>query len=59
LVIEAGETAGGTADVAAIDLSHFALAAVAVSADEQCAHETVLADLDKASGGRTLWRRLA
>jgi DNA polymerase-3 subunit epsilon len=59
LVIEAGETAGSTADVAAIDLSRFALAAVAVSADEQCAHDTVLADLDKASGGRTLWRRLA
>jgi DNA polymerase III subunit epsilon len=59
LVIESREAAGGWTDVAAIDLSRFTLVAVAVSADEQRAHDTVLADLDKASGDRTLWRRLA
>jgi len=59
LVIDSGETAGDTTDVTAIDLSLFTLAAVVVSADEQRAHDAVLADLDKACGGRTLWRRLA
>jgi len=59
LVIDSGEAAGDTMDVTAIDLSLFALTAVTVSADEQRAHDAVLADLDKACGGRTLWRRLA
>jgi hypothetical protein len=35
------------------------LLAVAISADERDAHEAVLLDLDKASGGQALWRRLA
>ncbi|MDP1690727.1 MAG: DNA polymerase III subunit epsilon [Burkholderiaceae bacterium] len=59
LVIEVQEGASGALGVAAIDLSSVVLAAVAVSADEQAAHEAVLAALDKASGGQTLWRRLA
>ena len=59
LVIEAQDGAGGTAGLPAVDLRSFALAAVAVSADEQAAHEAVLEALDQASGGQTLWRRLA
>jgi DNA polymerase III subunit epsilon len=59
LVIEAQDSGGGTAGLPAVDLRSFALAAVAVSADEQAAHEAVLNALDKASGGQTLWRRLA
>jgi DNA polymerase III subunit epsilon len=59
LVIEVQEGAGGGPGMAAIDLGTFALAAVGVTADEEAAHEAVLAALDKASGGRTLWRRLA
>jgi DNA polymerase III subunit epsilon len=59
LVIEVQEGAGGAPGVAAIDLGALALVAVDVTADEQAAHEAVLAALDKASGGRTLWRRLA
>jgi DNA polymerase III subunit epsilon len=59
LVIDAQDGAGGTAGLPAVDLRSFALAAVAVSADEQVAHEAVLDALDKASGGQTLWRRLA
>ena len=43
----------------AIDLASYTLAAVAVPADERVAHEAVLAELDKASGGKTQWRRLA
>ncbi len=59
LVIEAQESAGGTAGVAAVDLSGFELIAVTVAADERAAHDAVLAELDQASAGRTLWRRLA
>jgi len=40
----------------ALDLTAFALAVIEPSDDELAAHAAVLADLDKASGGRTLWR---
>ena len=59
LVIEAQESASGASGIQPIDLGAFELAAVVVCADEQAAHAAVLADLDKASGGQTLWRRLA
>jgi DNA polymerase-3 subunit epsilon len=59
LVIEARESAGEQVGLAAVELGTMALTAVAVSASEQVAHDAVLAELDKASGGRTLWRRLA
>lgn len=50
-------TAAGTA--APVDLSVFALPLAAVSPAEHAAHEAVLADIDKASGGKTVWRALA
>ena len=59
LVIEARESGTATLGVPAVDLTSFTLAAVAVSGAERAAHEAVLTELDKASGGRTLWRRLA
>ena len=59
LVIEAQDSASGGVGVMAVDLRAFELAAVAVSAEELTAHEAVLVELDKASGGRTLWHRLA
>jgi DNA polymerase-3 subunit epsilon len=59
LVIEAQEAAAGGVAHAAVDLTGCALIEVAVGADEKAAHEAVLADLDKASGGQTLWRCLA
>jgi DNA polymerase-3 subunit epsilon len=40
----------------AIDLTAFELLVIEPSDDELAAHAAVLADLDKASGGRTLWR---
>ena len=43
-------------EVVAIDLGAFALAVVEASADEIAAHEAVLDAIDKASGGRTVWR---
>lgn len=59
LVIEAQESANGLPGVPAIDLASFVIAAVAISAEEQAAHEALLAGMDKACGGQTLWRRLA
>ena len=50
-----GSAAGGI-DVGAIDLSAFLLPVIRASAEEGAAHEALLADLDKASGGRTVWR---
>ena len=44
-------------DVAVVDLGAFTLAVVEASAEEIAAHEAVLDAIDKASGGRTVWRR--
>jgi DNA polymerase III subunit epsilon len=49
-----GATAGGQAW--RVDLSAFDLIVIEPSEDELSAHAAVLADLDKASGGRTVWR---
>lgn len=57
LVIEAVEAEQQTVTVEDVDLRSFVLAAVAVSDEEATAHEGALADLDKASGGKTLWRQ--
>jgi DNA polymerase III subunit epsilon len=61
LVIEAAAAAGAAAagGAQAVDFAGLVLVAVSVSEAEAAAHEAVLADLDKASGGKTLWRRLA
>ena len=62
LVIEASASAGAGAsshDGAAVDLGIFDLLPVFVSAAESAAHEAVLKDLDKLSGGKTVWRALA
>lgn len=41
-----------------IDLSSFELPVLAADADEQAAHEALLSDLDKACGGKTIWRQM-
>ena len=43
----------------ATDLSGLVLAVHRASDEERAAHAAMLADLDKASGGKTLWRELA
>ena len=40
------------------DLTQYALCVIEASADEQAAHAAVLIELDKASGGKTVWRTL-
>jgi DNA polymerase-3 subunit epsilon len=58
LVIEANEQAGATLQAAAVDLSSLVLKVLAPSAEEAEAHQALLADLDKACGGKTVWRKL-
>jgi DNA polymerase III subunit epsilon len=58
LVIDAAQASGRAIDLADIDLHSFALPVTPASADELAAHEQALAELDQASGGKTLWRKL-
>jgi DNA polymerase-3 subunit epsilon len=61
LVMElAQEAAGASGDAAtAIDLASFALPVLAATEAELAAHEKVLGEIDKASGGKTIWRAVA
>ena len=62
LVIDAGggpSASGAVAAEAMASLAAFTLYAVPVTDDERTAHDAVLADLDQASGGKTVWRRMA
>jgi DNA polymerase-3 subunit epsilon len=57
LVIELADGGGaGGVEIAQIDLSAFALPVPQASDAERAAHDVVLAEIDKASGGKTLWR---
>ena len=44
---------------AAVDFSRFSLPVLAATPEELAAHEQVLADLDKASGGKRVWQTAA
>jgi DNA polymerase-3 subunit epsilon len=59
LVIEANEQTGVAMQTEAIDLASLALPVLPPSDEEAAAHEALLADLDKACGGKTVWRKLA
>ena len=59
LVIDAGEPSDAQAALEAVDFSRLDLRVVAADATEAAAHAALLADLDKASGGRAIWRALA
>lgn len=56
LVIDANEASGQQLTELAIDFSRYELPVLAANADEVTAHEAVMASLDKASGGKTVWR---
>ena len=59
LVIDAGSSQQGQrSDVPRLDLSRIALPVVAAAEAELRSHEEWLKDLDKASGGKTVWRSL-
>jgi DNA polymerase-3 subunit epsilon len=56
LVIDAADDRVGGADFAEIDLTALVLSVTDVSDDERQAHDKILAEIDKASGGKTIWR---
>ena len=56
LVIDLHDDSPAAVAVAAIDLSAYALPVLAPSAEECTAHAALMADIDKASGGRAIWR---
>jgi DNA polymerase III subunit epsilon len=56
LVIDAGESQAGGVELAAVDFSRFDLPVIAADEGECAAHAAVLADLDKASRGKTVWK---
>lgn len=59
LLIDAGSSHGDDPGVPTIDLSVFKLPVLSANEQEMAAHEQVLAELDKASGGKTVWRLMA
>jgi DNA polymerase-3 subunit epsilon len=59
VVDEAGQGShSGPAQQQAIELSQLVLAVHCANADERAAHEAMLADLDKACAGQSLWRMI-
>ncbi len=56
LVIDAHRRADGEAVVPAVDLTNFVLRVLSASDDEATAHAALLAEVDQASGGHTVWR---
>ncbi|MGH6627607.1 MAG: DNA polymerase III subunit epsilon [Burkholderiaceae bacterium] len=59
LLIDLGPTENVGASAVRIDLSGFELPVLAANEQEASAHEELLKQLDKASGGKTVWRGLA
>jgi DNA polymerase-3 subunit epsilon len=58
LVIDEGAGSAEQIAIAAIDLSAFTLPVILATGDEAAAHDKLLVELDKASGGKTVWRSL-
>ncbi len=56
LLIDAGPADAGVTEVVRVDFSQFTLPVIEPTEQEASAHEEVLAQLDKASGGKTVWR---
>ena len=59
LMMETGATSQSGGDAAVVDLSQFVLPLLAANDDELAEHEKLLADIDKASKGKTVWRAAA
>ena len=56
LVIDASETTSGHATELAVDFTQLNLIVIEADESEAAAHTAMLVELDKASGGKTLWR---
>ena len=59
LVIDATESTAAELALAAVDFSRLDLAVIEADDDECAAHAAVLAEIDKASAGKTVWQRAA
>jgi DNA polymerase-3 subunit epsilon len=59
LLIDATDAEDGNGGFERIDLRRFELPVLAANEQEIAAHEDLLAQLDKASGGKTVWRNVA
>ena len=59
LMIDSGSSSQSDDKEPVIDLSQFVLTLLAASDDELAEHEKLLADIDKVSKGKTVWRTLA
>ena len=59
LVIDAGDTSAAQMALEAVDFSALALPVIEASEAEASAHDSMLLDLDEASGGKTVWRPAA
>jgi len=59
LLMDAGSPDEAGVVAVQIDLRGFILPVVAANAQELVAHDDVISQLDKSSGGKTLWRKLA
>ena len=58
LLIDAGDApANARTALAPVDLSRFELPVLSANAQELVAHEDVLTQMDKSSGGKTVWRQ--
>ena len=58
LIMESAEVSVAGQASATVELSGFQLPVLAANEQELAAHEDVLGQLDKASGGKTVWRNL-
>jgi DNA polymerase-3 subunit epsilon len=59
LLMDVSSQKDGGIEVVLMDLRGFVLPVVAANAQELVGHEDVLSQLDKSSGGKTLWRKRA
>jgi DNA polymerase-3 subunit epsilon len=59
LLMDIGSPQEGGIAVVQMDLRGFVLPVVAANAQELDGHEDVLMQMDKSSGGKTLWRKCA
>jgi len=59
LMIDISESLDSAGNVMKVDLSNYILPVVLPNDQELLAHEQVLCSIDKASGGKTLWRNIA
>lgn len=58
LLIDAGDAPSDTQTmVVQVDLSQYALPVLTANVQELAAHEELLVQLDKSSGGKTVWRQ--